>query len=50
MKRFFSGVGHYFKTMNRDRFVDLLVTVADIVIWSMPIFVVIYVLTWFLNK
>ena len=50
MKAFFEKIGNYFKTMNKDRAIDLAVTIGDIIIWSSPIFIVIYVLVWFLNK
>ncbi len=50
MKQFFKNIGNYFKTMNKEKAIDLVVTVADIVIWSLPIAVVVYVLTWFVNK
>ncbi len=47
---FFKRIGHYFKTMNKDKFIDLLVTIGNIIIWTLPITVVVYVLTWFFTK
>ena len=48
-------VAHFFRSLpdvfrSKDKVIDLLIGTAATVIWCMPVFVVIYVLTWFLSK
>lgn len=38
------------KGSKKDKIIDIVITVLDIIIWSMPIAVVAYVLIWFINK
>lgn len=54
-KAFGLGVYNFFRTLpatlkNKDKTIDLLVGIAAVVVWSLPIFTIIYVLNWFLAK
>lgn len=44
---FFCYLPEAFKS--KDKFIDLLVGIGAVVVWSLPIFTIIYVLCWFLN-
>ncbi len=48
--RFFRNLPHNIKTMTKDKFINLAVGTGAVVVWCMPVFVVVYVLTWFLTK
>ncbi len=54
-KSFGIGVANFFRALpetlkSKDKTIDLLVGTAAVIIWCMPAFVVVFVLTWFLNK
>ncbi len=54
-KEFGLGVAEFFRKLpetikSKDKVIDLIVGAAATVIWCTPVFVVIYVLTWFLTK
>lgn len=46
--QFFRGLPATFRS--KDRTIDLLIGTAATVIWCMPVFVVVYVVSWFLSK
>lgn len=54
-KSFGIGVADFFRSLpstfrSKDKVIDLLIGTGATVIWCMPVFVVVYVLTWFLGK
>jgi hypothetical protein len=52
--RFWRNLPHntvvFFKTMTKDKAIDLLIGTGAVAIWALPIFIVAYVLVWFLSK
>ncbi len=46
---FFRNLPQNIKTMTKDKFINIVVGTGAVVVWCMPVFVVIYVVTWFLN-
>ncbi len=49
------GVANFFRELpqtvkSKDKVIDLLVGTAAVIVWCMPAFVVVFVLTWFLTK
>ncbi len=54
-KAFGKGVAKFFRELpetikSKDKVIDLLIGTGAVIIWSMPVIVVVYVLTWFLTK
>ncbi len=47
---FFRNLPQNFRTMTKDKFVNCVVGTGAVVVWCMPVFVVVYVLTWFLTR
>lgn len=54
-KSFALGVAHFFRDLpatfrSKDKTIDLLIGTAATIVWCMPVFVVVYVVSWFLSK
>ncbi len=40
----------FFTTMTKDKAVDLLIGTGAVVVWSSPVFILLYVLFWFMSR